>query len=288
MAAPPIENPDLIRSMGFVDTSKLAAEDLVVPACEWLTFSSLNGAGEPTIDQGQAVKFLSHMVRKLGLSAEDLICMRAFIERYQSGWSETKCCRPKATHGLQLILGVYTAQALQYDEPLARSVWLFYSKLEWSQFVDELFSFNAGLDFDIWISPSEYNAAYTSLTGIPIPASVAVRCLATERAQQARNQSASEIDDAAALKAIAHVQASAEAMRLHGPDDLDTAAMQAMNNVLLSPANVKHTPRQAARRLSAKGGLMKQLSGKRLSNTTGRHSSNKLPRPASPFAAVPT
>lgn len=280
MAAPPVENPDLIRSLGFVDTSKLRAEDLIAPVCEWLTMSSLNEEGAPTIDQGQAVKFLSHMVRKLGLSAEDMVCMRAFVERYQKGWNEERCCRPRATHGLQLILGVYTAQALQYDEPLARSVWLFYSKLEWSEFVDELFSFNSALDWDIWITSAEYNAAYTSLTGIPVPASVAALCVNAENTR-ARQRSIA----AASISDMAHVQASAEAMRLHDSNELEVAATKAVHT--LSPGG-KMTPRSATRRLSAKGGLMKQLSGKRLSSATRSHSSQKLPRPASPFAAVPT
>lgn len=187
-AVPRVINQAVLQTSGVADVSNLSLPSMVKLFLDHLT--STAAAAHDPIDRDQAHKFLSHMVRSMTLGPEELVLMKVFYERFEATFSSSTLppasgrpttyvastsssphsSPPRLTTGMKLLLACYNAQALVYDEPLAKSTWTLYSRMSWDEFVHELFSFNTAIDFALSVSPAEFNAtAWTLVSGSPPP-----------------------------------------------------------------------------------------------------------------------
>lgn len=70
--------------------------------------------------------------------------------------------------GLSILLAAYSAQSLQYDEPLSKRVWTYYARMTMPEFVDSLFSFLSAFEYDTSVSALVFNDLYCELSGQPL------------------------------------------------------------------------------------------------------------------------
>lgn len=156
---PPLANARTLIQEGFAAVDQFEVSAVSALFAQWLTTSTSDSFGNATIDVNQARVFLDHMIHKMGLYVEDLIYMRIFVERYMAGTVGME--RP--TVGLQLLFSAYQSQSLQYDEPLSKAVWTYYSKMSWGQFLDEVMKFSSAMSFDLSVTAQQWNGAAYSL-----------------------------------------------------------------------------------------------------------------------------
>lgn len=167
---PEMVNAQETRNSGFADVSNFSLETSTIAFTKWLvetsssSSSSIDNGNVGIIDEYQALKFLTHMIRTMGLSVEDLIYMRIFIHRsLASSSTQEEEERKTPSFGLLLLLSAYCSQSLQYDEPLSKDTWKLYSRMEWSDFLDTLFTFTASFGMDLSVSIEQWNSVAFSL-----------------------------------------------------------------------------------------------------------------------------
>lgn len=120
----------------------------------------------PPVDRDQARKFLVHLSEKIGFTSLDLVLMRIFLGRFLANASPDTAARTPP--GLSILLAAYTAQSLQYDEPLSKRVWTYYARMAMPDFVDALFSFLDAFAYDTSVSALTFNDVYCDLSGQPL------------------------------------------------------------------------------------------------------------------------
>lgn len=114
-----------------------------------------------TMTPAQVEEFVSHLATHIGLTDQELVLMRIYLAKYTSKFTKAK--PPPLPFGIQILCAAYLSQVLSYDDPLAKELWIVYSRCTWESFITKVMDFSTVLDFSLAVPADEFNYMYARM-----------------------------------------------------------------------------------------------------------------------------